>query len=195
MNQQSLMQQALNDQWEQLPNSLRAHYQSNNNIDIGELNIDYPRFMQPVLNLLQLMGVLINRRGKKMPTTVEKTMQRNIQYWKRTIQFPDGKTILFKSHWLYAKGNKLIEFINPLIGLKMAVTVDNQTLYYEGESFILKLGQLLLPIPEWLLLGHTTIQETAVDDDHFAMDFRLQHPLFGQVYRYCGIFSTNSNHK
>ena len=50
-----------------------------------------------------------------------------------------------------------------------------------------------LPIPEWLALGHTTIVEEAVDESQFRMDFRLTHPLFGQVFRYAGIFDTRES--
>ena len=64
----------------------------------------------------------------------------------------------------------------------------NGKLHYTGRYFVAKLGPVKLPIPEWLLLGHTTITETALDDDRFAMDFRLIHPLFGQIYRYAGTF-------
>jgi len=46
----------------------------------------------------------------------------------------------------------------------------------------------LLPVPEWRLLGRTSIVEEAVDATHFVMDFRLTHPLFGQVFRYSGEF-------
>jgi hypothetical protein len=46
----------------------------------------------------------------------------------------------------------------------------------------------MLPIPEWLVLGHTTIVEEAIDETHFVMDFRLTHPLLGEVFRYSGKF-------
>ena len=72
----------------------------------------------------------------------------------------------------------------------MAVHVADGNLYYEGRTYIIKLGKLLLPLPEWLVLGHTSIVETALDTTHFAMDFRLQHPWFGQIYRYAGRFRT-----
>ncbi len=58
------------------------------------------------------------------------------------------------------------------------------------RAYILKLGRLLIPIPEALVLGHTTIEEIGVDEEHFTMDFRLTHPLFGQIYRYSGRFRT-----
>ena len=42
---------------------------------------------------------------------------------------------------------------------------------------------------EWVL-GHTSIVESALSEYDFAMDFRLTHPIFGQVFRYAGIFAT-----
>lgn len=184
------MQQALGAQWEQLPTALRAHYQDTANTDVGALDIEYPRLMQPCLNFLRLLGALVNRHGTAIPATVEKYMDGNIQHWKRTISFPDGRTILFKSHWAYAGDNKLIEYVNPVLGLCMAVEVTNGKLHYQGRHYVVKLGKLRLSLPEWLILGHTTIVETTLDETHFAMDFRLRHPLFGQIFRYAGKFRT-----
>lgn len=192
MKRQNLMQQVLGAQWDDLPPALRAHYQHNANTDIGDLDVEYPGLMQPYLYVLRALGALVNQRGKSVPTTVEKHMDGNIQRWQRTLRFPDGKTILFKSYWVYAGNNELIEYVNAFLGLRMALHVENGKLYYEGRHYVLRLGKLLLPIPEWLVLGHTTIVETAVDADHFAMDFRLQYPLLGQIFRYAGKFKTVS---
>lgn len=192
MNNQSPMQKALGNQWQQLPAALKSHYQHNSNSDIGYLNIEYPMYMHPYLTFLHLFGVLINRRGKNIPTTVEKHMQDHFQFWKRTICFPGNKTILFNSFWIYDRKNELIEFINPFIGLRMNVHVQNDKLYYEGCHFVVKIGKFLIPIPEWLLLGHTTITETALSDSEFEMDFTLKHPLFGNIFRYSGKFKNIS---
>ncbi len=186
----SIMQQALHDQWEQLPQSLKAHYQGEDNADVGKLSIEYPKAMQLPLNLLRILGALINRAGNEIPATVEKSISRNKQYWRREINFQDGKKIIFKSVWQYHQGNELIEFVNRFIGLRMAVKVENEILHYEGKGFEIRLGKLRLSVPEWMLLGHTTIQEKAIDDNHFEMDFRLHHPIFGQIYRYSGTFNT-----
>jgi hypothetical protein len=188
MTKPSLMQQALGEQWQQLPPALQTHYRHADHTDIGTLDIEYPGFMQVPLNLLHRIGALLHRRGEAVPTTVEKWMDGRTQHWKRTISFGDGRKIHFKSHWHYAGGNELIEYVNPFLGLRMAVSVDDGKLIYTGRSFVLKLGALKLPIPEWLVLGHTGIVETALDDGRFAMDFRLKHPLFGQIYRYAGTF-------
>lgn len=186
----SLMQRALGDDWHKLPPSLQAHYRFGVTVDEGRMNIEYPLFMQPYLSVLRIFGALVDRKGPNLPTVVEKNNIGERQYWRRRIVFPDGKAILFNSFWVLDKNKQLIEFINPVLGLQMAVHVENGKLHYRGIRFVARLGRLLLPIPEWLVLGHTTIVEEAIDDTHFAMDFRLTHPLLGQVFRYSGEFES-----
>ena len=185
-----IMQNALGDDWEKLPIALQTHYLEEKTNDIGHMNITYPRFMQPYFSLLYLFGALVNRPGKQLPTTVEKSMAGGRQNWRRTIRYPNGKEIQFNSHWVAAGGNEVIEFVNPFLGLQMAVWVENGELRYRGVKFVLKLGTLLVPIPEYLVFGHTEIVEVAIDETHFEMDFRVSHPLFGQLFRYSGKFET-----
>lgn len=187
----SLMECALGDDWAALPEALRAHYQRDRNEDIGRLDIEYPILMQPYLHVLRLFGALVNRRGQAVPTTVEKGMEGEVQFWRRSIRFPDGRVVFFKSYWVYAGGNELIEFVNPFLGLRMAVCVKDGQLHYSGQHLVLQMGRVRLPIFEWLLLGHTTIVEEALDDRSFSMDFRLIHPWFGQIFRYAGVFGTH----
>ncbi|MCL2523552.1 MAG: DUF4166 domain-containing protein [Betaproteobacteria bacterium] len=184
----SLMQRALGADWEELPPALRTHYRFGASIDSGYMDIEYPRFMQPFLTILGVIGALVNRGGKDVRTVVDKRVVGDRQYWRRTLSYPDGRVIHFNSFWVDAGNGELIEFVNPALGLQMAPYWQDGRLCYRGIRFVAKLGPLLLPIPEWLLLGHTTIVEEAVDENHFVMDFRLTHPLFGQVFRYSGKF-------
>ncbi len=188
----SLMQCALGADWDQLPPALQAHYRSGTTVDRGHLDIAYPRFMQLFLTLLRVLGALVNRSGHHLPTQVEKRFAGERQLWRRHISFPDGKVIHFNSSWVWAGGNNLIEFVNPVLGLQMAVQVQDGKLQYSGVCFVIKIGAWLARIPEWLVLGHTTIVEVALDDKHFAMDFRLTHPLLGQVFRYNGEFEADA---
>lgn len=184
----SLMQQALGADWDKLPPALQAHYRFGTTTDTGQMNIEYPRFMQPFLNALRVFGALINRRGQQVSTVVEKSMVGERQHWRRTITYPDGKVIHFNSFWISAGHGQIIEFVNPVLGLKMTPYVKGGRLHYRGIHFVVKLGPTLLPILEWMVLGHTTIVEEAMDESHFVMDFRLTHPLFGQLFRYSGEF-------
>jgi len=194
MNQKPFMQLALGNQWDKLPEALKKHYRNNeagNNLAVGHLTIDYPAFMQLPLHLMRLMGALINRRGENLETKVARKMEGERQYWHRTISYPDGKQVHFKSQFIYqAKTNELVEYTSRFLGLKMQVHVANDQLYYESCGYVLQLGSIPIHIPESLALGHASIIETAVDDDSFDMDFRLKHPLFGQIFSYKGRFKT-----
>ena len=185
----SPMQIALGSDWEKLPAALQTHYAAARCRDVGHLDIDFPRWMQPLLGLLYRLGALIPRRGKGVATTVEKTMIGPRQHWQRRMRFADGQVIAFDSQWEAAPAGTIIEYVNPWLGLRMKPSVRAGQLHYAGISFILKLAGLRLPLPEWLL-GHTCIVETALSEQRFSMDFRLTHPLFGEVFRYTGEFTT-----
>jgi hypothetical protein len=188
----NLMQQALGADWNKLPPALQAHYEFGETIetiDTGIMDIEYPRLMQPFLNILGILGALVNRRGRDVHTIVKKRIVGERQYWRRTLSYPNGKVVHFNSFWVYAGQEQLIEFVNPVLGLQMAPYMKGSQLHYRGIRFVAKLGPLMLPIPEWLVLGHTTIVEEAVDETHFIMDFRLTHPLLGQGFRYSGKFA------
>ncbi len=186
----SLMQQALGAAWTQLPDSLKAHYQHGPNVDLGHLDIEFPRWMKPYLWLLHFFGALLTRSGKAVPTRVEKDVVDDRQLWRRTISFADGETAIFNSFWVASGGNRLIEFVNPVMGLEMAVGTVGDELHYQGLRYVLRFGAVDISLPEWLVLGHTTIVERSLPTGGFEMDFRLTHPLFGEVFRYSGRFVT-----
>ena len=186
------MQRALGAQWDELPAALQAHYAGSASIDVGVLDVEYPRWMQPAVDALHWMGALVNRRGTAVPTTVEKWLDGERQQWRRTLRFPDGRIVRFPSYWVCAGGNELVEYVNRFVGLCMAVRVVDGELHYAGRYFVLRLGRWRLALPEALALGHTTIVERALDDERFAMDFRLVHPLLGQIYRYSGVFTARA---
>lgn len=184
----SLMQQALGADWDKLPPALQFHYREGVSTDVGHMDIEYPRFMQPILTVLSALGALLNRSGEHVPTRVVKIMEGEYQAWQRQMTFPDGEVVAFNSICVLTDTHQIIEYVNPVLGLQMAVRVEGQQLHYSGVRFIAKLGPLTINIPEWLALGHTTIVEEALDERFFTIDFRLTHPLLGQVFRYSGKF-------
>ena len=192
MNDYNLMQEVLGEHWQKLPKPLKAHYQAQDNCDVGSLSIDYPGFMQPVYFLLGLFGILIARRRGTTPTTVHKQIRNRKQIWSRQVYLSPDKEVKFNSVWVHAGAGRIIEYVNPMFGLCMSVYVMDGRLHYQGKYYVLNLGFVRLPIPEWLLLGHATIVESAVNNELFSMDFRLIHPWIGQVYRYSGVFRTVS---
>ncbi|MCP5269050.1 MAG: DUF4166 domain-containing protein [Zoogloeaceae bacterium] len=188
----SLMQRVLGTDWDKLPPALQLHYRFGTTTDTGSMEIEYPRFMQPVWSILRLFGALVDRKGTGVSTVVEKSVIGERQFWRRTITYPDGQVLRFDSFWVAAGNGDVIEFVNPVLGLQMSPFVVGNRLHYRGVRFIAKLGSVMVPIPECLTLGHATIIEEALDDRHFAMDFRLTHPIFGQLFRYSGRFEAAS---
>lgn len=188
----SPMQTALGTAWHQLPAALRTHYQHGTTRDTGYLDISFPPWMAPWLCLLHRLGALLPRTGRGVATVVDKRVAGQRQYWQRRIRFADGATFCFDSIWEAAENGTLIEYVNPVLGLQMKPYVEAGRLHYRGLRFVARLGRWRLPIPEWLALGHTTIVEQALTENRFAMDFRLTHPLFGEVFRYCGEFEAST---
>lgn len=190
----SLMQQALGEQWNQLPPALKAHYDNDehgNNNAIGKLTINYPKFMQLPLSAMRLMGALVNQQGEELPTTVKRVMIEEEQYWHRTIHYPDGKKIAFKSRFTFdSQRSEFIEYTNQFLGMRMRAFVKSGVLYYESCGYVINFAGFKLSLPEWLALGHASIVESAVSDTNFKMDFRLKHPLLGEIFSYIGEFET-----
>lgn len=189
----NVVQTALGAQWHDLAPALQAHHQGGTHIENGHLTVEFPRWMRPVLWVLHGIGALVPRRGSQLPTTVERRTEGERQFWHRRIHFPDGKVEVFNSQWQGAGPGQIIEFVNPLLAVQMALQVVNGELHYEGVCYLVKLGGLQLRLPEALVLGHLVIREHMVDDSHIAMDFWLQHPLFGRVYRYAGVFGVRAD--
>lgn len=182
-----IVERTLGDAWAMLPPVLRAHYGASNTM-IGHMDIEFPSFMKPLLVVLHAMGALVDRAGGGVATVVERRADGDHETWRRTITYADGNARHFDSVWVAEGADQAIEYVNSWLGLQMAPRVEGRRLHIDGVRFVLKLGPALLTIPEWLALGHTTIIEEALDEHHFAMDFRLTHPLFGQLFRYAGQF-------
>ena len=185
-----LMRDILGNDWHRLPPALQAHYRPGPDgvaTDKGHLDISYPRALQPLMSVLYALGALVNRRGDQVATTVVKRYCTDGEHWARTMTFDDGQTMRFNSVWKRGPNHSVIEYVNPILGLEMQPYVVGPRLHYRGVRFVITLGRWHLGMPEWLL-GHTTILEEAIDDGHFKMDFRLTHPLWGQVFRYSGTF-------
>ncbi len=187
------IQQALDADWDRLDPVLQRHYSATDNTDHGRLDIEYPGWMQWPLDLLHAIGALLNTRGRDLAARVDKTTTDGRQLWRRRIELGNGRQASFDSQWIAAGPGCIIEFVNPLLGLKMSVRADRGCLYYEGKSLILRIGPWLLPLPE-NLLGHTLIVEQPVDEERFQMDFTLTHPWLGQIYRYTGVFRTDTEY-
>jgi hypothetical protein len=184
----SPMERVLGADWARLPPALQAHHGRTSAADLGHLDIEFPVWMQPVMRVLAWMGALIEHRAVAAPTKVIRRLDGDHQRWERTIRMPEGRVYRFDSVWQCEGQGRLIEYVNPFLGLEMVPRLQDGRLRYRGVRFVLKLGSVRIGFPQWLGPGVTHIEETALDDERFAMDFRMIHPWFGELYRYSGVF-------
>lgn len=194
-----LMQQVLGDDWEKLPPVIQRHYQitpAQPSFTVtGTMAISYPFWIKPILIITRLLGALIDLKGENMQVQVKKWITDNphVMYWRRDIQAPNGERTVFASRMEYQQPNELIEIVGGGFGIRLKLSVENGKLVYRSQTHLLKLGKIIIPIPDWLVLGHATIIEEALSDDAFVLDFKIIHPLWGETYTYGGAFYTNKN--
>ncbi|MGZ5055142.1 MAG: DUF4166 domain-containing protein [Methylobacter sp.] len=191
----SLMQRVLGNDWEALPPVIQHHYKitlPQQAITVtGNMNIDYPYWLTPVIKMLCLFGALVDLKGEGLAVQVKKWRQTDpsILYWRRHIQAADnGKPCVFASRMVWQKDHELIELVGMGFGIRLKLSVEQGKLVYQSRGHLLQLGPLTLPIPDSLLLGHALITEQALSEDTFQLDFQIVHPLWGKTYYYGGVF-------
>ena len=73
--------------------------------------------------------------------------------------------------------------------MRFKVTAEEGALVFRDEGYVWRLFGYDLPLPVGLLLGTGYIEERPLDDRSFSMRMTLQHPLFGELFRYSGVFA------
>lgn len=190
------MHQVLGEDWHDLPAVIRSHYDiaepGKSTIVTGSMTIDYPCWLSPVLKLMRLCNALVDLKGGPMVVQVRKWQDPDASAlcWRRHIQSGDGRQQLFPSRMVRQQGNELIEYVGMGFGIRLKVSVEDGRLVYRSNGHLLKLGPVVLPIPDSLLLGHAVIREEALSEDSFLLHFEIVHPLWGKTYSYGGIFNT-----
>jgi hypothetical protein len=186
-----LMQTVLGEDWYTLPRVIQRHYEitdAQTSCIEGEMNINYPSFIFPMIWLIHLFGGLILWKGEAVRTRVQKTAHSNSLHWQRMMIYPDGKSDYFGSEMRPVAEHELIENTGFGFGLRLIVEVNNGDLCYRGNGHFWQCGTFVLPIPDWLLLGTATISEHALSEQEFYLDFTIQHPWWGETYSYRGTF-------
>ncbi len=119
MNNISLLQKTLGNDWDKLPSVIKRHYRvsiDSNTCLKGNMEIGYPNFLLPLIYLIHLCGGLVSRRGKNIATLVEKTVkeENTALCWKRTLFSPNDRHEYFYSKMVYLQDHELIAAIQSI---------------------------------------------------------------------------------
>ena len=194
----SVIQKALGEQWDNLGDSVKRHYDLAPGSDsqvtvVGTMDeVTHSLWAKPFILIAQLFGALVPYQGRNVPVTAKNwTQPDNLRalFWHRTFSFQGKQPYIFKSRMEHYQGDEIVEYVRFNFGVRMRLSEKDGSLVYKNMDYIWKLGKLTIHIPNWLTLGNADIIETPVSDTQFKMDFTMKHPLFGLMFRYRGSFS------
>lgn len=181
--------------WEKLPPVFRKHYANRARTpDIavceGVMSVKSSLIGRLLAPLFRLSGTLVPYEGTNIPATVRfmTAPDRDGFFFDRTFYFPDKKPYRFLSTMIPVGGNALIEYTRLGFGWHLAYGWNGQAVTLSHLGYRFKFFGYSLPFPGTMLIGHASATETALDDNRFAMDFTIRHPLWGFVFGYSGVF-------
>ena len=179
----------------ELPPALAKRYHidshSPNTIRLeGTLTVRLSKLFKCLAWVIHILGFTISREQKDVPTKVDLqlTPPSRIISMKRTLHFQDGKQEL-SAELLHLRQHLFIEMFSPLLAWKYSYQLEQNTLNMQHVALCIRLGKHFIPIPGLTLFtGKPFVQETAIDQDTFAMKLIVTH-LFGyQLMSYHGVF-------
>ena len=198
MSEKSIFQIVLGDDWDELGPIIQRHYflkpQSNDYIRVsGKMTeISHSAIAKALIPFGLLFGAIVPFQGKDIPTDVHYSSNPNNLniYWDRVFKFILGD-FHFKSDMQPVKKNQAIEFVRFGMGIRLAVTVENEALIFRDIGYLWRLFGFNLPIPGKWLMGNVYVEERPIDERYFSMKMTLVHPIFGTLFKYTGIFELN----
>lgn len=200
MNDKTVFEQVLGDDWNKLGSIIRQHYflkpNSTDYICVtGEMSEIYHSMAGKLLIPFgMIFGALVPYKGRNIPIDVHyKASVDNANiYWDRVFKFDRGD-YHFKSHMEPVKENEVIEFVRFGMGIRLKVTEENSALIFRDVGYIWRLFGYDLAIPGRWLMGKIYVEERPLDDQSFSMNMSLSHPLLGELFRYSGVFELKDN--
>ncbi len=195
-NTDPIFKQILGDNWDELGTVIQAHYflkpYSDDYICVsGEMDeIHHSTIAKLLIPFGLLFGAIVPYNDNQVPIDVHYNSNPNkaTLYWDRVFKFNKHKTFHFKSYMEQHSGNEVIEYVRFGIGMKLAVTTENDAIIFHGKGYVVKIMGIKIPLPISLLFGNAYIEERPIDNTHFSMKMIIKHPLFGIMFRYSGQF-------
>lgn len=192
-----IFKQILGVSWNNLGKVIKEHYflrpYSSDYIYVtGEMEeIYHSNIAKLLIPFGLLFGAIVPYKGKQVTIDVHynSSPDNSNLYWDRVFKFKNRKAFHFKSYMEYQSGNEVIEYVRFGLGMKLAVSTENNAIIFHNIAYVWKIMGIKIPIPVNLFFGNAYIEERPIDDKHFSMKMIIKHPLFGVLFRYSGQFS------
>lgn len=182
------------DDWDQLPPVLKKHYAnrplSKDEVIVeGKLNVYAHPMLRIFAPIIALIGLVPPYSQDNVPVKVTFKSDPNDTSFQlvRYFHFQDKKPYLFHSK-MYCHQQDVVEVMKGGFCWRSDIFYDGQKVQLKHKGYAIKLFGKIIPLPITWLMGAGNATETAIDDDHFAMEVTVTHPLWGKIYGYNGIF-------
>jgi|GEM_PF-1669379 len=183
------------NEYQKLPIVLQKHYCHNqftnrNIICNGKMQIKFGNFFKIFLFFFHILKILIPKQGKSIATVVYLKSKINSSYLflERNFFFKQ-KEIKFFSYMIPQENNKVIEVMNYNICWKFQYNFINDKITLTHCGYYLKIFNFFLLLPIEYLFGKISAEEKPISENKFFMKMKINHPIFGYIYCYQGIFT------
>ena len=151
-------------------------------------------WLLPLFRLLGIAGLLPERTGKNVPVTLTISGHKgrngwSRQMWRRRFDFRRPKQMVTSTVYDTTMG-AAFDRLGPLGVFEVRWALEFEapgTLTLRGDSWRLRLGPLILPLPS-KLTGTPRVVQTAAGEDAMHISFVNEVPVVGEVFGYEGRF-------
>ncbi len=192
---QPIFQPIFGESWQHLPVVFKTHYANRAYSDDlatveGTLNVSCGPVFRLLRPLFHFLGSIPPYDGHDVPVTVNfrSTPASKEFHFDRVFHFPGRKPWQFRSKMLQVDHNEVIEIMRFGFAWRLYYEWDNDKVVLRHKGYGIRILGTLIPLPLSAILGRGYAQETAIDDDSFAMHVNISHPWWGRIYEYEGRF-------
>lgn len=159
---------------------------------VGEVEeISHSRIGWWIAQLVRAIGGPLPRGTEtKVPmvVTVTEDAASGGQVWTRICARGSGFPQVIHSAMRFVGSTGLEEFVGFGISMALRLRVENGALLFESAGYLLSLGRLRLPLPEWLTPGALTAAHSDLGGGAFRVTLSVVHPRWGELVRQSAVF-------
>lgn len=181
--------------WEHLSPVLKKHYairpySSDTTIVDGVMNVECYWPLKMAQPFYRLMGSVPLATEYGVRCTVHFKSDPNSRSFGfiRHFWFVQRRYYRFHSRMIALGGDRVIEVMRFGFCWCIRYRWQENKVMLSHDGYAVRWFGHVIPLPVTWLLGRGDAEETALDEDRFAMQVLITHPLFGKLYSYTGTF-------